>query len=468
MRFTKFGKALLMGALSLGVVFGVTSCVQSYSVGYLFVTGTVTASSGNNGIITGYNIDHNTGQLYKINGLPISSGGSNPVRAVLTTASRYVYVLNRGVDATGDGQCTTANPCQNSNITQFAVGANGILTAQQTFYTQGVNPFRLIMDASGNFLMVLDHDAPDSATYAGHAPTTANSCMKALGASVTSCGDITVFQIDQSTGRLSTVVNAQVTAANGSQLTFFPVPANPVDLAMTGSYVLTLVGSPTATVTSFPYTNGTSIWPYAYASSNGQLTLSQNSAQLLTTTSGPVTGGTALVNTPSNFYVLDNQPISTNFNGTATNSQSQILPYSVGTGGLLSAATSGVIPDDPNLANPTYALIEAKNKYIYVANQGNNTTGTNPQSGIAGYTVYTSPSYQLQFIPEEPFGSGSGPQCIVEDPSDQYVFEANQFDSSITGRTLDPNTGDLNPMRGAETYTLPGPPTWCFIDGRTG
>ena len=43
MKFTKFGKALLMSALSAGVILSVTSCVQSYSVGYLYVTGTVTS-----------------------------------------------------------------------------------------------------------------------------------------------------------------------------------------------------------------------------------------------------------------------------------------------------------------------------------------------------------------------------------------------------------------------------------------
>ena len=81
MRFTKFGKALAMGALSAGVVFGVTSCVQSYTVGYLYVTGTVTASTGNNGIITGFKIDHNTGRLTTINGcrsLPAAPTRSAP------------------------------------------------------------------------------------------------------------------------------------------------------------------------------------------------------------------------------------------------------------------------------------------------------------------------------------------------------------------------------------------------------
>ena len=99
MKFTKFGKALALGALSAAVAFGVTSCVQSYTVGYLYVTGTVTASTGNNGIISGYKIDHNTGRLTPINTLPVSSGGANPVRAFLTLGSRFLYVLNRGVNA---------------------------------------------------------------------------------------------------------------------------------------------------------------------------------------------------------------------------------------------------------------------------------------------------------------------------------------------------------------------------------
>ena len=82
MKFTKFGKALLVCALSVGVIFGVSSCIRSYTVGFLYVTGTVTAQSGNNGIITGYKIDHNTGRLALIHGLPVSTGGANPVRAV--------------------------------------------------------------------------------------------------------------------------------------------------------------------------------------------------------------------------------------------------------------------------------------------------------------------------------------------------------------------------------------------------
>ena len=70
MKFTKFGKALAMGALSVGVVFGVTSCVESYTVGFLYVTGTVTASSGNNGIISGLRSTTIRASLTPINGCP--------------------------------------------------------------------------------------------------------------------------------------------------------------------------------------------------------------------------------------------------------------------------------------------------------------------------------------------------------------------------------------------------------------
>jgi hypothetical protein len=74
----------------------------------------------------------------------------------------------------------------------------------------------------------------------------------------------------------------------------------------------------------------------------------------------------------------------------------------------------------------------------------------------------------LSFVSDQPFGSGSGPQCIIEDPSDQFIYEANLYDSTITGRVLDPTSGELDDMRSTSTYTLQGPPTWCFVDGRTG
>ena len=444
MKFTKFGKALLMSALSAGVILGVTSCVRSYTVGFIYVTGTVTAQSNGSGIISGYKIDHNTGFLTPINGLPVSSGGANPGRAVLVTGSRFMYVLNQGVNAQGGATCTTANPCQNSNITEFAVGGNGILTAQQTFFTQGLNPFRLIGDSSGNYLMVLDHDAPDNST-----------CKLALGASATTCGDVTVFQINQTTGRLTLVVNAQVTSAGGTSLTYFPVPANPIDFSLVSGYLLTLSGTPTT---------GDVVFPYTYAASSGQLTLGQNSPQPL-----GIHKATAIIDASSVVYVLDNEPLTIATTGTfpAGTYPGQILPFTVGSNGALQAQTGGVIPDDPTLSNPIYIMVESKGKFIYAANQGNNTLGQNAGSGMVGYFLTTSPSFQLNFLNPSTYGTGSGPQCIVEDPSNQFIYTANFVDSTITGRAVDPNDGVLNPLKVANSYKLQGPANWCLIDGRT-
>jgi 6-phosphogluconolactonase (cycloisomerase 2 family) len=435
MKFTKFGKALLMSAVSAAVVLSVTSCVQSYTVGYLYVTGTETAQTSGSGIISGFKIDHNTGKLSPVNGLPVSSGGANPVRAVLISGSRFLYVLNRGANASGGSVCTTANPCLNSNITQFAVGGNGVLTPQQTFYTQGINPIRLLADSSGQFLYVLDHDSPDN-----------TQCHLALGTGVNACGDITAFAINSTTGRLQLIVNAQVTAVNGSALTYFPVPANPIDFVQTGGFFLTLSGTPATGDLVFPY-----------AASNGQLTVSQNTSQPLN-----IAQATAIVSTSNYIYVLDNEAITVN----GTTSPSQILPFTVGTGGALTVQTGGIVPDDPTLSNPIYLLVESKGNFIYVANQGNNTSTTNSQSGLAGYVIDKT-THQLSLIPGEPFGSGAGPQCLVEDPSNQFIYSADFNDSSITGRVVDPNSGVLNNLRVASSYALTGPATWCLVDGRT-
>ena len=458
MRFKKFGKAFLMSALSAGVVLGLTSCVQSYSVGYLYVTGTNTASSSSNsGTISGFKIDHNKGGLTAIPGLPISSGGANPVRAVLLTGGRFVYVLNRGSNASG-GDCTTANQCTGGNIVQFSVGGNGVLAPQgQATFSQGKNPMRIFVDATGSYLYVLDHDAPDN--YASSYNPATNACTLALGAGVETCGDITAYKIDPNTGRLTLVVNAQVTSATGAPLTYFPVPANPIDFVFSSSYVLTLSGTPQT---------GNSVFPYTYSATNGQLTINQNSSQPLN-----IAAANAIVTAGGFVYVLDNETLTftINVDGTQTpvTAQSWVFPYSVGTNGSLQASTGGPAPISTSLANPVYLIVESKGKWIYVANFGNNDTSqTSSNSGITGYVIDPS-SHQLTEISGSPFGTGSGPSCLLEDPSNQFIYTANFNDSTVTGLTVDQNSGVLNPLNGSanKPYPLPGPATWCVATGRT-
>src|SRR5579863_4167312 len=452
MKFRKFGKALLMTALSAGMVVGISSCVQSYSVGYLYITGTQTASTTGAGIISGFKIDHNTGNLIPINGLPVSSGGANPVRAVITTGQRFVYVLNQGATTDG-GPCSPTDVCTNANITQFSIGGNGVLAPQGTYYTQGHNPFRMVADTGGHIL-VLDHDAPDG-----------TGCSLVFGPGVTTCGDITAFSVDSTTGRLSYVLNSQVTAATGSPLPYFPIPANPIDFTLSGSFFLTLSGTPAT---------GDSVFPYSYNSANGQLSINQNSSQPLGSNCGGaapsgVCNGTAIVVAGSSTYVLDDGP---NTNTPPTNGQ--IFAYTVGNAGSLQSQPNGYIPDNAGYSKPIYAIQASGNgkNFLYILNEGDNASTTAAQSGIASFFITTP--FQVTPIPGQngaTGGTGAGPRCVLEDPSNQFIYTANFNSSTVTGLSIDQNDGNLTPLSQAtkakDSYTLPGPGTWCLVTGRT-
>jgi DNA-binding beta-propeller fold protein YncE len=195
------------------------------------------------------------------------------------------------------------------------------------------------------------------------------------------------------------------------------------------------------------------------------LSISQNSSQPL-----GIAEATAIVYAGSFVYVLDNEgtlvpPAGSGLPGAGATSQ--ILPFSVGTNGALQAQTGNTVPDEPTLNNPIYLIVSSNTKFAYVINQGNNAQGTNSQSGIAGY-VLDPTTRALSFIAGEPYGSGAGPQCLVEDPSNQYVYSADFNDSAVTGRVFDPNSGSLTQMRlPTSTFSLGGPATWCLVDGRT-
>jgi 6-phosphogluconolactonase (cycloisomerase 2 family) len=286
---------------------------------------------------------------------------------------------------------------------------------------------------------VLDHDSPSNA-----------ACSLALGSSATTCGAVEVYQINATTGRLQLVVNAAVTSASGSPLTYFPVPSNPIDFVLGGGYVLTMSGTPATGDSVFPYTvNGTS----------GQLTVNQNTSQPLN-----IHQGTALVFS-TYLYVLDNESLTISSTGTYPigTYPSQILPFNIGSGGAL-LSLNGAVPLDATQSNPTWLV--AKGKFVYVSNQGNNTNTTNAQSGITGYVLDNTTS-SLSFLGGTNWGTGAGPQCIVVDPSNQFIYTVNYNDSTVTGRLADPNAGLLSNLRSSSSYTLTGPPTWCLVTGRT-
>ena len=72
MKFRIVGQVLLALVVSVGLSIGVTSCTNSYTVGYLYVTG----SQYNQ--ISGFNINNQTGKLTPVQKSPFGTGGSIP------------------------------------------------------------------------------------------------------------------------------------------------------------------------------------------------------------------------------------------------------------------------------------------------------------------------------------------------------------------------------------------------------
>jgi len=241
MKLKKFGRAALALAASAVTVLGMTSCTLSYTVGYLFVTG----SQYNQ--IASYRIQNDNGVLHASG--TVGSGGTDPIQAVVTSTGNYVYVLNYG---TG----TAANP-QPSSIALFSIGGRGSLTYQTSFTPKGFNTKNIAI--SGGYLYALDEFAPGP----GKGPN-----------GLQSYGDISAFSIDGATGRLTAIPNTQQTDANNLPLYYFPVGTNPTWLALSGAYAYVAEQGPVGSTD--PNDPPQAIFTYNQNASNGQLTLTQS------------------------------------------------------------------------------------------------------------------------------------------------------------------------------------------------
>jgi len=445
MKFKKFGQVTLAAVVSLVLMFGTTSCMNDYTVGFVFTVGTQYNQIGS------FRESYETGALRPSPGSPFGSGGTNPIRTFVLSGGRYMYVLNEGaqqVDSSGNITYTGAN------ISLFSIGGSGTLAFQASYTSQGFNSIRFLPDTTGKFLFVLDSYAPQS--QAGVTPQASYSadypCQGSDGKYYPT-GDITVFGIDPNTGRLSIVTNQQQQNANGTQLTYFPVGCTPIDFTVSSGYIFT------ADAGSKSNNDLQTVFPYALNASNGQLTLTQNSPLVMGTqgmSAISVAQGSNLSGSKY-IYILD---------AAANSGSGEILPFTAGTNGSLQALTNGAVANDSTASNPVSLVVDSKSKYLFVVSAGPTTGIVNPISQITGWTIDPT-NGTLQHIAGEPFGSGSGVNCIVQDPSNQYIYTSSFNDSQVTGRILDPNSGNLTVLRRGSTFNTVGNPTWCAVSGRT-
>ena len=298
MKLSRIGRLSMALVVSVAMGLGMTACGGG-TIGFMWVLGTQYNQ------IAAFKIDDFTGNLTVPPGSPFGSGGTNPVSLVVKPGGRFLYVINKGTglktDASGGASCQSG--AGGGLISELSVGGQGVLTFQQNFVSQGCVPVWAAHDSTGNFLYVVDQYAPNTACLPSGQPEPAVSGQATLPCN----GEITVFSLDSSTGRLSLVQNQQVKdPSSGLQLTYFPVGALPRMMALSGSCVFTLNSDANQTV--FPYIAG----------SNGQLTLTTNS----TINSGAVRA-TSIITGGTSIYITDAGPANQNTPG-------QILPFTVG------------------------------------------------------------------------------------------------------------------------------------------
>lgn len=411
MKLSGIGRKVLACAATVGLSLGITSC-GSYTVGYLWVMEGQTSSNSAAGTITGYKIDNYSGNLTEMVHSPFPAGGNNPVMGVVKPGGRYLYVLNQG-DA-------------NNSVSQFSVGGDGVLTFQQAFASQGGTPVWMDISTGGDYLYVLDNVSPDNKT----------TCASATGMLSAPCGSITVFAIDADTGRLSLVQNQSV-KNNGTYLTYTSTGPAPTRIKTTSSASVVVVNGD-QTVTSLAVGTG------------GQLTVNANSTQVIDQTQ--TINITSITMGGSYLYLTDG-------------ANNRILQYTVSSAGVLQPVTGGQVANFVSGATPVWTMTDSANKWLYVLNQNNTSTSTS-KSSIGAYQILSTGQLQQQGGQLNPYSVGSGPVCMVEDPSKQWVYTSNQ-DGTVTGYHVDHNQGTLQVLQHGSTFQATGRPACLVVSGIT-
>ncbi len=407
-RIGRISKALVV---SMAVVLGMSAC-GGYTVGFMWVLG----SQYNQ--IAGFKIDDYTGNLTGMVNSPYTSAGSNPVAISVSAGGNFVFVVNKGtVNSSGVSN-------HDGNIAVFAVGEDGVLTFQNTYSTPGGTPIWAVGGGAGNFLYVLDAQAPVD------------------GLSKPGDGDVAVFGVDGSTGRLQLVLNQSVTIPSGpnagQKTNYFEVGQAPTTFRTSGSCLYTL---DSADQTLYPL----------ILSSNGQLTVYSSTPAI-------PTGLTKLssINVSGNYVFLTDAG-SGSVPGT-------IMPYTIGTGCSLSPQASGAVPNLALTSNPVYSMTDSKNKFLYVLNHGT-TNSNNANSTISAFVIQTTGTLVPISDTSNPYPVGNGPVCMVEDPSNQYVYTSNNYDGTVTGKFINQNTGQLSDLSRGSVFTATGLSTCLAVSG---
>jgi 6-phosphogluconolactonase (cycloisomerase 2 family) len=386
--------------------------------------------------ISGFKIDDYTGNLTSILHSPFNSGGSNPQMLVVKQGGRFVYVVNAGTGGSGTPGTAGFVPPQGTSIAEFSVGGSGILQYENSYNTPyGYDPIYLTFDSTGNFLYVLDKYSPNYGTIQ-------NGVLDLNGS-------ITAYSVASDTGVLTVVPNTTVLNQNGTSTYFFEVGPNPI---------MTKVGSGNCLYTLSPQ----SIFPYVVSSSTGGLTLPTTGP--LTIAPSPYTSLNSINTSGTGTYTF----VTDGGMGPGNVPVNQIYTFQTGGTPCTLAQVAGSQETNPQVnAIPVNSLTSANGKFLYVINNVITPPSTSTTaSSISAFTINSQGLLQtLSDGTNNPYAVGSGPVCIVEDPSGQYIYTSNGIDSTVTGKLLDNNRGFLSDLSRGSVFPAAQNPTCLAVSG---
>lgn len=405
MKFRSIGQAAWAGAVSLGVVLGVTACsTQDNTIDYVFVAN----SKNNPGQINVYLVDNKSGVLTEASGSPYTAG-KNPVSLATSPNQQFLYVLNH----------------DDNTIVSYSISSEAGLTKAHSYTTPGSNPTSLKINAAGTYLYVTDAFQPGfSATNPGP-------------------GALVVYPINSD----GTLGNALTNAATGKG--YYPTCNNPVDLTVLANggevYIVNdPAGQPPKLANSLAGTTANVAYTASGActADSGQLTgFAVGSSGALTAVPGsPFAAGTtpvAVASDPTNRFVY-----------VADLTVNQLIAYGTGANGSVTALNNGPFATG---TYPDAVTVDPRGLYIYVANYN--------AASISAYAISQSTGVPSTISGSGSYGVTTGPTFVMVEPNGgKYLYSADFVDNTIYGLSLNPNTGVLGGLQN-DPYPAAGQPT---------
>jgi DNA-binding beta-propeller fold protein YncE len=387
MKFSKPGQILLATAVSAIVGLGLTSCGQSNTIDFLYVT----ANKNATGQISVYWVDQESGAISQIPDSPYPSGGQNPVAEVTTPNGKNLYVVNH----------------DDNTIVDFAIGTDAKLYPQKTCNTPGTDPEAIAVNAAGTQLYVVDTYAPAANGQAAYSETNPGP------------GALVEFQLNS-----SQQFSSCTPVANGTQ-SYWPLGNYPggVAVAPNGNYVYAVNTGSIVTTTTPPTAGVPVVAPTSGAGTVSGFSIGSNG--VLTALSGsPFQAGTApigiAIDPTSRFlYITDA-------------AQNQVIENSIQSNGTLLPLNPGITATE---TFPVGITVDPRGLFVYVANY---TSGQ-----ISSYNINQATG-SLSSNATPTLNTGPGSTCVIIEPAlDRFVFTSNFLQNEISSAEMNTNTGSL-------------------------